>query len=87
MKLLRVGGADERVSIGGVISLAFRNSMSSCNPARVSCVAALGCNEAGEMVLCLRQIASPRTSGGKPQCHAAKNNYERAREKMRLNEE
>src|SRR5690348_13924257 len=56
MKLLRVGGAHETVSIGRVISLAFRNSMSFCNPssnpARVSCVAALGCNEGREIVLC-----------------------------------
>src|SRR5947207_6683867 len=54
MKLLRVGGVDETVSTGGVISLAFGNSMSSCNPAcnrtRLSCVAALGRNEAGEMM-------------------------------------
>ena len=50
MKLLRVGRAAEPVSIGGTISLAFRDSMSSCKPARVSCVAALGCNEAGELV-------------------------------------
>src|SRR6266567_2715194 len=54
MKPLRVGRADERVSPGGVISLAFRNSMMfcnpSCNPARVSCVATLGCNEAGELM-------------------------------------
>src|SRR6478672_10835725 len=52
MKLLRVGEVDETVSIGGAILLAFRNSMTSCDSVRVSCVAALGCNKAGELVLC-----------------------------------
>src|SRR5919106_2422113 len=51
MKLPRVGAADKAVSIDGVISLAFRDSVSSCESARVSCVAALGCNEAGVTVL------------------------------------
>src|SRR4029077_15159877 len=57
MKLLRVGGTDEIVSIGAVISLAFRNSMTSWDPVRVSCVAELGCIKAGELALC--SVKSP----------------------------
>jgi len=60
MKVLRVGGADETVSIRGVTSFAFGNSMSfcnpSCNPTRVSCVAALGWSVAGETVFCCGEL-------------------------------
>jgi len=56
MKLLRVRCADETVSIGAVASFAFGNSITPCNPTRVSCVAALGCNDAGEMMFCSGEL-------------------------------
>src|SRR5439155_12177867 len=56
MKLLRVGGADETVSIRGVNLFAFRNSIISCNPSRVSCVAALGWNRAWETMSCCGEL-------------------------------
>src|SRR6266446_1998806 len=59
MRLLRVG-TGETVSIRGVISLAFRNSVSFCNPAsnptRVSCFAALGWNGAPEAMFCCGEL-------------------------------
>src|SRR6266496_6585953 len=65
MKLLRVGGADETVSIRGVISFGFGNSITPCDAARVSCVAAVGCNETGELVLCSGELL-PETSAASP---------------------
>src|SRR6266481_3188642 len=60
MRLLRVGGAGETVSIRGVISLAARNSVSFCNPAsnptRVSCVAALGWSGARAGMFCCGEL-------------------------------
>ena len=56
MKLLRVGGADETVSIRGVTSFAFGNSITPCNPARVSCVAALGWSVARETMFCCGEL-------------------------------
>src|SRR5258707_10971460 len=65
MKLLRVGGAHETVSTGAVTLFAFEDSITSCNPARVSCVAALGCNEAGELVGCSAKLPA-KTSATSP---------------------
>src|SRR6478672_6302387 len=65
MKLLRVGAADEIVSTGGVTLFAFENSITSCNSVRVSCVAALGCNDTGELVGCSDKLPA-KTSATSP---------------------
>jgi len=56
MKLLRVGGAHETVSIGGVNLFAFGNSITARNPVRVSCVAALGWSVARETMFCCGEL-------------------------------
>src|ERR1051326_2859861 len=56
IKLLRVGGACETVSMGAIISLGFRNWIIPGIPARVSCIAALGCNETGGLMFCCGKL-------------------------------
>src|SRR5262249_11110223 len=50
MKLVRVGGVHETVSTRGATSFAFGNSSTSCKLVRVSCLAVLGSNNAGEAI-------------------------------------
>src|ERR1041384_7515632 len=72
MKLLRVGGAEKTVSLEDVISMAFRSSVSSSKPARVSCVAGVVCNKAGELaflpgrLVFMANAASPSATHPKP---------------------
>src|ERR1051326_8653694 len=72
MKLLRVGGDEKTVSLEGVISMAFRSWVSSSKPARVSCVAGMVCNKAGEPEFCPGKLvftanaASPSATHPKP---------------------
>src|SRR5437899_5539429 len=69
MKLPRVGGDHETILIRGVILFAFGKWIISCNPACVSCVAALDRNEAGEWFFCsgkLLAAVSPESPSAVP---------------------
>jgi len=62
MKLLRVGGDHETILIRGVILFAFGKWIISCNPACVSCVAALDRNEEGEWYFCSGKLLAAVSS-------------------------
>ena len=69
MKLLRVGGDHETASLRRVTLFAFGKPILSCDSARVSCLAALGCNEAGEKIFCsgkLRAVAGVESPSAMP---------------------